>query len=111
MKNRNRIDEKDDAQTDEWLKDNGLGCLFQITLQLSASILQARMIATNLLKQNSRLLSHTEVAVLNKFLQASSSKKMCEKITSSMCFKVMNIGTHVNRKTFKAHKQIKQKSH
>lgn len=101
---------KDEAKTEQWLKENGLNSVLLTTLQITAAVLQARMIATNTLKQHGRLLSHTEVCVLNKFLHESSSKKMCEKITTNMCFKVMNIGSQVNRKVFKAHKRLNKNS-
>jgi hypothetical protein len=101
---------KDEAKTEQWLKENGLNSVLLTTIQIASAVLQARMIATNIIKQHGRLLSHTEVCVLNKFLQESSSKKMCGKITTNMCFKVMNIATQVNRKVFKAHKKLNKTS-
>lgn len=106
----NYKDKKDDEKTEKWLKDNGLNSALITTIQIAAAVLQARMIATNTLKQHGRLLAYKEVCALNKFLQESSSKKMCEKITTNMCFKVMNIATQVNRKVFKAHNKLKKSS-
>jgi hypothetical protein len=105
----NYKDKKDDAATDAWLKQNGILNVFHQTLQMSVSVLQARMIATTLLKQHGRLLQHNQVMVLNDFLQASDSKKSCEKITNKTCLKIMNIGTDINRKIFKAHKRLGRK--
>jgi hypothetical protein len=103
----NYKNKKDDAATDAWLGENGILGVFHQTLQHGVSVLQARMVATNLLKQNSSLLSHAEVAALNNFLQISSTKKLCNKVTSHMCFKIMNIGSRINRGLFSSHKKLK----
>ena len=69
-------------------------------------LVQATRIATNLLKHNAKLLEQNQVQVLQAFLQAAQSKDR-NKITQGQCFKIMNIGTKINRKLFKklkAHK-------
>jgi hypothetical protein len=69
-------------------------------------LVQATRIATNLLKHDAKLLEQNQVQVLQAFLQAAQSKDR-NKITQGQCFKIMNIGTKINRKLFKklkAHK-------
>ena len=69
-------------------------------------LVQATRIATNLLKHDAKLLEQNQVQVLQAFLQAAQGKDR-NKITQGQCFKIMNIGTQINRKLFKklkAHK-------
>ena len=69
-------------------------------------LVQATRIATNLLKHDAKLLEQNQVQVLQAFLQSAQSKDR-NKITQGQCFKIMNIGTKINRKLFKklkAHK-------
>ena len=69
-------------------------------------LVQATRIATNILKHEAKLLEQNQVQVLQAFLQAAQSKDR-NKITQGQCFKIMNIGTKINRKLFKklkAHK-------
>ena len=70
-------------------------------------LLHATRIATNILKHDARLLEQNQVHVLQAFLQAAQGKDR-NKITQGQCFKIMNIGTQINRKLFKqvkAHKK------
>ena len=69
-------------------------------------LVQATRIATNILKHDAKLLEQNQVQVLQAFLQAAQGKDR-NKITQGQCFKIMNIGTQINRKLFKkvkAHK-------
>jgi len=94
-------------QTSKWLKDNGLNEKYFAEIELH--LVQAQKIATNVLKSNSRMLGQNEAATLNNFLQAMRNKAKRSKLTVSSAHKVMNIGTAVNRKMFKAVKVLKQK--
>lgn len=94
-----------DKQTDKWITDNGLDTkTFNAT---DIEILQARKIAHRLLKEHAKLLGQNEAAALNNFIRAVASSKNLGKVTLGQCYKVMNIGTAVNRKLFKAHRKIK----
>jgi hypothetical protein len=69
-------------------------------------LIHATRIATNLLKHDAKLLEQNQVHTLQNFLQTAQSKDR-NKITQGQCFKIMNIGTQINRKLFKqvkAHK-------
>lgn len=82
-----------------WLKVNGLDPkTFHVD---ELHIVQARKIATNLLKNNSKLLGQNQAQTLNNFLKAKTKT-----ITLKQCYSVMNIGTQINRKLYK----IKAKS-
>lgn len=91
--------------TNKWLRDNGINP--EILSDLNIQILQAQMIATNILRHHGKLLEQNEASSLNNFLKASRNGKLRQKLTLTACYKVMNIGAAVNRKIFKTHRQQK----
>ena len=93
-----------DNQTSTWLKQNGINP--KHFASANTQVLQAQKIAYNVLKEHGRLLRHNEAATLNNFLRLANNRKLRERITVGQCFKVMNIGTAVNRKLFKAYKAL-----
>lgn len=94
------------TQEFKWLKDNGLNA--STAFSLPSHLVQTQKIAHNILKHNANLLEQTEAATLNNFLNAMTFTKQREKITSTECYKIMNIGKAINRKLFKAHKALKR---
>jgi hypothetical protein len=96
---------KAEKQTNDWLKDNGLNVenFFDIELHL----VQAQMIANNILKHHAHLLGQNEAHSLNNFLLAMRNRKKRSKLKIASAYKVMNIGNAVNRKLFKEHKRTK----
>jgi hypothetical protein len=93
--------EKENAQ---WIKQNGLRAEnFSVDPHW---LVQAEMIAANLLRHNSNLLGQNQADSLNNFLRQTKSSKRRD-ITQKQCYTVMNIGKQINRKLFKAHKAIK----
>jgi hypothetical protein len=93
-------------QTNTWLRDNGIKPKQFSDWDIDTNLLQAQKIAHNLLKHHAKLLGQNEAATLNSFLVAMSSPRTRRKLTKASCYKVMNIGTSVNRKLFKQHKNI-----
>lgn len=93
-----------DNETNKWLQQNGINA--STFTKTRIKVLQAQKIAHTLLKEHGRLLSQNEAATLNNFLRAANNHKLRDKITDGQCYKVMNIGTTVNRKLFKAYKAI-----
>jgi hypothetical protein len=69
-------------------------------------LIHATRIATNLLKHDAKLLEQNQVHTLQTFLQTAQSKDR-NKISQGQCFKIMNIGTQINRKLFKQVKDHK----
>jgi hypothetical protein len=98
-------DHLDTQQADAWLRSQGLSADDFTNLDLL--LLQAQQIAHNCLKHHGRLLDHSEVQVLNKFLQCLKKKSRRRCISPAQAYKVMNIGTCLNRRVFK---QLKQQS-
>jgi hypothetical protein len=94
----------EDKMTDNWLKANGINPA-TIT-EWGNELLQAQMIATNLLKHHGRFLGQNEAASLNNFLKKVHNGKERKKLKPRDCFRIMNIGTAVNRKLFKAYRRI-----
>ena len=92
------------TNTNYWLKQNGLKP--ELLTALDIELLQAQKIAHNLLKYHASLLGHNQAETLNNFLNAMSFGSKRKKITKRTCYRVMNIGTEVNRKVFKQHRQL-----
>ena len=88
-----------------WLKANGINPKMLMAERLD--LLQAQKIAHNLLKHHAKLLGQNEAASLNNFLLAMNNGKKRKKLTKNACYKVMNIGTAVNRKLFTTHRKTK----
>jgi hypothetical protein len=100
---------KADRQTSKWLKDNGLNEQYFADMNIETHLIQAQMIASNILKFNVKQLGQNEVATLNNFLQAMANKAKRAKLTTASAYKIMNIGTAVNRKMFKSAKKLKRR--
>ena len=94
-----------DKPANEWLLENGL-CAKQL-IKIELALLQAKKIAHNLLKHNAMLLEQNQAATLNTFLRAMSHGNTRRRLNTRHAHKIMNIGTAVNRKLFKQHKQLK----
>jgi len=99
-----RKEKTDDKQTETWLRSNGI--TKQQFSDLDTGLLQAKRVATNLLKNHARLLAQNQAHTLNNYLQAMSNGTKRKKITQAQALKILNIGTEVNRKLFK---QLKKK--
>ena len=97
-----------ERNTNEWLKANGINPDSFSTTPLL--LVQAQRIATNVLKEHGKLLGRNEAASLNNYLKAMNNGKSRKKITNYQAYKVMNIGTAVNRKLFNQHRKSNNKS-
>lgn len=98
---------RDTSRTDQWLKSQGLSA--NCFADLDTVLVQAQQIAHNCLKHHGSLLDHREAQVLNHFLQSLQKKATRQRIKPAQAFKVMNIGTSLNRRVFKQYKQLKAK--
>jgi hypothetical protein len=98
-----RQEAHDTKRTDQWLKSQGI--LADHFADLDILLLQAQQIAHNCLKHHGQLLDHCEAQVLNKFLQSLIKKATRQRIKPAQAYKVMNIGTSLNRRVFKQLKQ------
>jgi hypothetical protein len=96
-------DHRDTQRADAWLRSQGLSA--DDFTKLDIVLLQAQQIAHNCLKHHGSLLDHREVQVLNKFLQCLQKKSRRRCISPAQAYKVMNIGTSLNRRVFKQLKQ------
>lgn len=94
---------KDENQTSTWLKQQGISP--EHFAQTKIYLLQAQMVATNLLKNHVKLLEQNQANTLNNYLRAMTNTKKRNKLTEAHAHKVMNIGTQANRKRFKQHRQ------
>jgi hypothetical protein len=95
-----------DKTANEWLAENGI-CAAQL---LKAELVQqkAQKIAHNLLKHNANLLEQKQIAALNTYLHLMSFPNTRRKLTSRHAYKIMNIGTAINRQLFNKHKRLQE---
>lgn len=98
-----RQEANDTKRTDQWLKSQGLSA--DHFTDMDIVLLQAQQIAHNCLKHHGRLLDHREAEVLNHFLRCLYKKSSRQKIKPAQAYKVMNIGSSLNRRLFKQLKQ------
>ena len=99
-----RSQTQNDRQREKWQKQNGLNDTTFVALPLI--LIQAQVIATNILKAGGDYLGQDQAAVLNNFLLALSCSGRRRMPKEADAYKVMNIGKQVHRKMFKAHKAI-----
>jgi len=95
---------QDDWLRIKWQNQNGLDDKDFATLPLI--ILQAQVIATNILKAGGDYLEQNKAASLNNFLKALRNGSKRKKLKEADAYRVMNIGKQVHRKMFKAYKAI-----
>ena len=74
-----------------------------------AVLIQTKQIATNLLKQNARLLGQNQAQVLNNFLNTGMANNKKFK-TQQYCEKILNISFDVNNRVAKKHLLKEQKA-
>ena len=96
-----------DIQTDKWLKSNGLNP--NTFCDTSLNLLQAQKTAHNLLKHHSALLTVDETKLLKTFLFQLRQKCLIKKVLIANLYRVMNLGTKINREVFKQHKALNKR--
>jgi hypothetical protein len=95
---------KADIKTNDWLKSNGISVKhFAVT---DTKFLKAQLTAFNLLKHHSNLLNTAQTKTLQVYCAQMANDKKRNKITDNFVYKVLNIGTKINRQLFKANKEI-----
>ena len=96
---------KADKQTAQWLNENGWDDKTFTVIELP--FLQAQQVAYCLMKYNSALLNEEQTDLLTNYLNDIKHKAKRNKITKKTVYRVLNLGTKINRQLFKAHKAIK----
>ena len=95
-----------DQLTDNWLKANGFNPrTFDKTDIL---LLQALKAANTALKSHGDLLDQSQTMILNQFRLFMACKADRAKLKAKHAYKVLNISTAINRKSFKQRKRIQQ---
>ena len=95
-----------DLLTDKWLKANGFNPrTFDKTDIL---LLQALKAANTALKSHGDLLDQTQTMILNQFRLFMANKAERAKLKVKYAYKVLNISTAINRKSFKQRKRIQK---
>ena len=102
----NYHDEQIQKATRVWLNECGFS--EQALIAVDTDILKAQKTAKHLLQLHSQLLNSFQLYYLNYFIKSFKNKTKRKAITQSSCYQVMNIGTSINRKLFKLHKQLEK---
>jgi hypothetical protein len=100
--------ERDDKQTDAWLRAQGFSA--EIFSETAVELLEAQRIANRCLSHHSQLLSSKDVDVLNRFLYSMSKRHTRKRIRQARIHQVMNIGNRINRQLFKQLRQQQRKA-
>jgi hypothetical protein len=95
---------KADIKTNDWLKTNGISV--KHFAKTDSQLLKAQKTAFNLLKHHLNLLSTPQIKTLQVYCAQMANDKKRNKITDNFVYKVLNIGTKINRQLFKANKEI-----
>jgi hypothetical protein len=95
---------KEDVKTYDWLKSNGISV--KHFAKTDSQLLKAQKTAFNLLKHHLNLLSTQQIKTLQVYCAQMANDKKRNKITDNFVYKVLNIGTKINRQLFKANKEI-----
>ena len=88
----------------EWLAENGI-CV-RLLLKLDLEIQKAQRVAHNLLKHHADLLDARQLSTLQQFLMAADHYNTRIRLGKRQAYKILNIGTAINRKIFKQHRQL-----
>lgn len=97
-------DYKAEKQTTEWLKANGWDEKTFTVIELP--YLQAQQVAYCLTKYHSALLNEEQTELMNNYLSDIKHNAKRHKITKNTVYRVLNIGTKINRQIFKRHRAI-----
>ena len=96
-------DYKADKQTAEWLKQNGMDEKSFTVIELP--FLQAQQVAHSLLKFHAALLNEEQTDLLNTYINDIKHKAKRKTVTKTKAYKVLNLGTKINRQVFKTYKR------
>ena len=102
----NNYDRQIEKATSTWLKECGFS--EKALLAVDTDILKAQKTAKHLIQHHSELLNSFQLYYLNYFTKLFKDKTKRKAITQNSCHQVMNIGTSINRKLFKLHKQLEK---
>jgi len=93
---------KADKQTAEWLKQNGMDEKSFTVIDLP--FLQAQQVAFALMKYHAALLNEEQTDLLTTYLKDIKHKAKRKTVTKTRVYKVLNLGTKINREVFKTYK-------
>lgn len=98
---------RDTALTDWWLKQNGLNV--EAVATVCGEVLMAQQKANELIKHHAKLISPTQLKLLNTFKDRLSDKKRRMKLKPSSAYPILNLCTKIYRLAHKNEIQARQK--
>lgn len=93
---------KADQLTANWLKQNGMDEKSFTVIDLP--FLQAQQVAFALMKYHAALLNEEQTDLLTTYINDIKHKAKRKTLTATKAYRVLNLGTKINRQVFKAHK-------
>lgn len=89
--------------TSTWLNDNGLDEKSFMVIELP--FIQAQQVAFALMKHHADLLDEEQIDFVRSYLDGINKKANRKKLTKKVAYRVLNIGTKINRQLFKANRK------
>jgi len=96
-------DYKADKQTADWLQANGMDEKSFTVIDLP--FIQAQQVAFALMKYHAALLNEEQTELITTYLKDINNKVKRKTVTKTNVYKVLNLGTKINRQLFKAYKR------
>lgn len=89
--------------TANWLKQNGMDEKSFMVIDLP--FIQAQQVAFALMKYHAELLDDDQTEFVSSYLEDIKHKAKRKKLTATKAYRVLNIGTKINRQLFKANRK------
>ena len=90
-------------QRAEWLKQNGMDEKSFTVIDLP--FIQAQQVAFALMKYHADLLDEDQTEFVSSYLKDIKHRAKRKKLTATMAYRVLNIGTKINRQLFKSNRK------
>jgi hypothetical protein len=89
--------------TAKWLKQNGMDEKSFTVIDLP--FIQAQQVAFALMKYHAELLDDDQTEFVSSYLEDIKHKAKRKNLTATKAYRVLNIGTKINRQLFKANRK------
>jgi hypothetical protein len=96
----------DSKVTDNLLRQNGLNPSTFTTM--AVEVVQAQLVAKELKKNYSFLLTPKQLKLINKFISKATDKKTCSKLKPSFAYPILNLATKIKRQAHKIEPRYNQ---
>ena len=99
----------DSKITDNFLREQGLNPNTFAVIDIK--IVQAKRVASELLKSYSKHLTKEQIQTINKFNRKVANKKKCSQLKPAMAYPILNLAVKIKRQAHKNEVLSRQKIH